>query len=104
MKNYNYSSYLKRVLVKGNVVYKNGSPIKNAIVFLEAFFPYKSYGLPVKFYKKYCGYTTTNCKGGFCYLICDIRCYYKIKVFDSKCNNVRNISNLRNVNYSIHLT
>ena len=84
MKNYNYRS----VLVNGNVCYKNRSPIKNAIVFLEAFFPYKYYGISIKYYKKYCGYTITNCKGKFYFLIYDTRCYYKIKVFDNVCTNI----------------
>lgn len=91
MKNYNCSSYLKRVLVRGNVCLKDGSPIKNAIVFLEAFFPYKYYGHQVKYYKKYCGNTITNCNGEFYCLIYDIRYYYKIKVFDNKCNNICNV-------------
>lgn len=97
MKNYNCRSYLKRVLVKGTVCYKDGSPIKNAIVFFEAFFPYKHYGLPVKYYKNFCGYTITNCNGEFYCLIHDIRYYYKIKIFKNKYNNISNVS------CSIHL-
>jgi len=83
MKNYNCRYYLKRVAVQGTVCYRNGSPVKNAIVFLEAFFPCKYHRFPVKFHKKCCGYTTTNFNGEFAFLICNTRYYYKIKVFDN---------------------
>lgn len=83
MNNYNCRYYLKRVALNGTVCYENGSPVKNAIIFLVAFFPCKHYGFPVKFHKKCCGYTTTNLNGQFGFVIYDTRCYYKIKVFDN---------------------
>jgi len=92
MKKCNCRSYFKEVLISGTVCYKNGYPVKNAIVFLEAFFPYKSHGFPVKYYKKLCGYTATNYNGEFYCLIYDTRYYYKIKVFNNKCNKLNNVS------------
>lgn len=96
MKNYNYRSYLKRVLVNGKVCYENGSPIENAIVFLEAFFPYiyhdKYYRFSIKYDKKYCGYAITNRKGEFCFPIHDTRYYYKIKVFNNTCTNMNSVN------------
>jgi hypothetical protein len=67
-----------RVLINGKVCYRNGNPVKNAIVILEAFLPHSDY-------KKFCGYTLTNCNGEFCCLIYNKRYYYKLKVFNNEC-------------------
>jgi hypothetical protein len=101
MKNYNCRCYLKNVLIKGNVCYDNGSPIKNAIVFLEAFFSYKYNGYPIIYYKKKCGQTITNSKGNFCFLIYDTRCYYKIKVFHNTCADMNRFNCCVNLNQYI---
>jgi protocatechuate 3,4-dioxygenase beta subunit len=98
MRNYNCNFYLKEVLVRGNVCYKSGKPVKNAIVYLEAFLPYKCYRCKIKYYKKYCGYTITNRNGRFYFLIHDTRYYYRIKVFDNKCKNVSSVSCSINLN------
>lgn len=76
--------YIEKVLIKGCVHYKDGSPVEGAIVILE---------------KKLCKYneelqeeqerniyladTITSCNGEFCFFITDRTSYYKIKVFDN---------------------
>lgn len=92
MKNYNYKSYFKEVIIRGKVCYENGYPVQNAVVFLEAYFPYKNRSNQIKYHKKFCGYTTTNYNGEFYCFIYDIRYYYKIKVFNNKLNKVKNLS------------
>ena len=96
-KNYNTSSFIKKVLIKGNVCYKDRSPVENAIVFLEAFVPDKDYEVPSKYYKGCCDYTNTDCNGEFCFVVYDTRYYYKIKVWDNGCTSEDN------ENFTIHL-
>lgn len=88
MKSYNHKS----VLINGSVCYKDGCPIKDAIVFLEAYIPYKYHGVSIKYCRKYCGSTITNFKGKFHFLIYDTRFYYKIKVFNNEYMNKDSIN------------
>lgn len=88
MKSYN----LKSVLINGSVCYKDGCPIKNVIVFLEVYVPYKYHGTSIKYCRKYCGSTITNFNGKFHFLIYDTRFYYKIKVFNNAYMNKHSIN------------
>lgn len=83
MKSYNYKS----VLINGSVYYKDGKPVHNAIVILEAYVPYKFCRASIKYCRKHCGSTITNCRGKFYFIIHDTRYYYKIKVINNAYTN-----------------
>lgn len=77
----------KQKFVIGHVLYEDLSPVKNAIVILEAF---QTYDASYKF--NTCDlpptlYSTTNYDGEFCFQINNPNCYYIIKIFDNDLEN-----------------
>jgi hypothetical protein len=74
---YDKGSAIDRVLLKGYVYYKDGTPVQKAIVILEQLDSCRRRGIHLND-------TTTNCYGEFCFYIEDRTKSYKIKVFDNQ--------------------
>lgn len=73
-----------RNLIKGTVLYDDMTPVKNAIVILERYFPQKIYKYYyLKYDKKYLLFTKTNSQGEFYFYIYNNNYYYKVKVFNN---------------------